>query len=360
VANVQDGYLDLTEVKEIDVPLYQIDRFTLRSGDVLLTEGGDFDKLGRGSIWNGDIEGCVHQNHVFAVRVKDPEALLPAFLACEVQSSRARNYFLSCAKQTTNLASINSSQLRALPIVIPPPNEQRAIVMAASTWDAAIQKTKELIAAKERHIDSLICNLYAASERDGAPWRFGELLREAIEVGTSGRHARKLTVKLYGKGVIAKDEKRQGSDRTQYFVRRTGQLIYSKLDFLNGAFGIIPPELDGYESTLDLPAFEIAPTVNPVWLLGYLIRPTYYTRQVGLARGQRKARRVHPSDLLSSTLRVPPRKLQDQIASVLNASRSDIDRTKDLLELLQIQKRGLMQKLLTGVWRLPPTKQGTV
>lgn len=353
VANVQDGYLDLAEIKEIEVPASQVERFSLRIGDVLLTEGGDFDKLGRGSIWSGEVPGCVHQNHVFAVRIIDSAVLLPEFLACEIQSSRAKNYFLSCAKQTTNLASINSSQLKDLPVLVPPLAEQHAIINASTIWDTAIQKTEQLIAAKERYRDALIQRLYALSDRRGEPSRFSDLLTESMVAGNSGRHAKKITVKLYGKGVLAKEEKRQGSERTQYFVRRTDQLIYSKLDFLNGAFGIVPPELYGYESTLDLPAFDISPAVNPDWLLGYLTRPKYYTRQLGLARGQRKARRVHPSDLLASCLRVPQRDLQDRIAEILTSSKCDIDKSKHLLESLKTQKRGLMQKLLTGQWRLP-------
>lgn len=207
--------------------------------------------------------------------------------------------------------------------------------------------------AKVLRRNALIQRLYALSDRRGNASRFLELLKESTEVGKSGLHAKKISVRLYGKGVLAKEEKRQGSEQTQYFVRRTGQLIYSKLDFLNGAFGIIPPELDGYESTLDLPAFDIAATVNPIWLLGYLTRPTYYTRQVGLARGQRKARRVHPSDLLASSLNVPPRNLQDRISEILTSSQEDVDKSKRLLESLKAQKRGLMQKLLTGQWRLP-------
>jgi type I restriction enzyme S subunit len=72
-----------------------------------------------------------------------------------------------------------------------------------------------------------------------------------------------------------------------------------------------------------------------------------------LARGQRKARRVHPSDLLASSLHVPSRNFQDRIAEILTSSQDDIDNSKRLFQSLKTQKRGLMQKLLTGQWRLP-------
>src|SRR5690606_4567437 len=68
VANVQDGHIDLTQVKFILVERSQIERYSLRTGDILMTEGGDFDKLGRGDVWQGQIPVCLHQNHVFAVR----------------------------------------------------------------------------------------------------------------------------------------------------------------------------------------------------------------------------------------------------------------------------------------------------
>src|SRR5258708_3193712 len=64
VANVQDGYLDLSTIKMVSVSRADAERYALRRHDVLLTEGGDFDKLGRGTVWRGEVPGCLHQNHV--------------------------------------------------------------------------------------------------------------------------------------------------------------------------------------------------------------------------------------------------------------------------------------------------------
>lgn len=117
VANVQDGYLDLSEIKTIGIDRGRIQRYLLHSGDVLINEGGDLDKVGRGVIWRGEIKECLHQNHVFAVRCS--ERLMPEFLSLLLRSAYSKNYFLGCAKQTTNLASINSTQLKQFPIPIP-------------------------------------------------------------------------------------------------------------------------------------------------------------------------------------------------------------------------------------------------
>jgi len=159
VANVQDGYLDLSEMKEIDVPINQVKRFALQKDDIVLTEGGDFDKLGRGCIWHGEIPDCVHQNHIFSVRILDKKVLVSRFLAYQMQAPYGRQYFLSCAKQTTNLASINSSQLKEFPVLFPRCEEQNKIVNLLSTWDAAIEKTEKLIEAKEKRFSWLLNRL---------------------------------------------------------------------------------------------------------------------------------------------------------------------------------------------------------
>ena len=102
-------------------------QLALQYGDVLLTEGGDYDKLGRGALWVYDVPNCIHQNHIFRVRLRENLAL-PEFFVSYLQMQHARNYFLRSAKRTTNLASINMTQLRGLPVVLPPVDVQSIFV----------------------------------------------------------------------------------------------------------------------------------------------------------------------------------------------------------------------------------------
>jgi type I restriction enzyme, S subunit len=106
-------------------------RSTLSAGDVLMTEGGDPDKLGRGCVWDGQVSPCLHQNHVFAVR-PDQYRLEPRFLSAFMGSNSARAYFQSTAKQTTNLASTNKTKIGRLQVPLPPIDEQRAILAAVA------------------------------------------------------------------------------------------------------------------------------------------------------------------------------------------------------------------------------------
>ena len=124
VANVQDGYLDLDDVLTVEVPASEAASNLLAKGDVLMNEGGDIDKLGRGCVWRDEIAPCLHQNHVFAVR---PHSVDSDWLALWTSTLEAKRYFESRAKRSTNLASISGSNIKELPVPLPPIEEQLAI-----------------------------------------------------------------------------------------------------------------------------------------------------------------------------------------------------------------------------------------
>lgn len=128
VANVQDGYLDLNEVKEIEVLPEDVTKYRLEPGDVLYIEGGDKDKLGRGTIWNNELPTCIHQNHIFRARMINRKVNIPEFIAYNSQTQVAKGYFFNNAKQTVNLASINMTVLSELPVPLCSKEEQQEII----------------------------------------------------------------------------------------------------------------------------------------------------------------------------------------------------------------------------------------
>ena len=136
----QDGYFDLTEIKFISVPDNEASLCHLRVGDVLMNEGGDADKLGRGAIWNGQITPCLHQNHVFAVR---PRRISSDWLNSYTSSEVAKAYFESRAKQSTNLASISASNLSEMPLLIPPDQERKRVVDHIARHTAEIDSVRK-------------------------------------------------------------------------------------------------------------------------------------------------------------------------------------------------------------------------
>ena len=159
VANVQDGYLALDDIAEVDVPLRDVRRYELRAGDVLMTEGGDFDKLGRGHVWEAQLAQCLHQNHIFAVRPRR-SALTSEFLALAMSCAYGRAYFTATSKQSTNLASTNSTKLRNFPIPLPGLDDQVEITRWANREstgiDALLIRIREAIGRLREFRASLI------------------------------------------------------------------------------------------------------------------------------------------------------------------------------------------------------------
>ncbi len=157
VANVQDGYLKLEDVASVNILRGDLARYRLQPDDVLMNEGGDNDKLGRGHIWRGEVENCVHQNHVFAIR---PHGVSSEWLNAYKGSAAAQSFFTFRSKQTTNLASISSSNLLDLPVPRPPEDEQTEILShldrVTTRIDALIAKTQRSIELLREHRAALI------------------------------------------------------------------------------------------------------------------------------------------------------------------------------------------------------------
>jgi type I restriction enzyme S subunit len=149
VANVQEGFLNLDEISEIEVAVDEVDRYLLQAGDVLMTEGGDYDKLGRGTVWTGNIEPCLHQNHIFAVR---PHSIESEWVALITQAQYAKHFFIMQSVQSTNLASISRSSLQDLPVVVPPPGSRQVIL---DHVDRETERIDVLIDKIETAIDRL-------------------------------------------------------------------------------------------------------------------------------------------------------------------------------------------------------------
>ena len=181
--------------------------------------------------------------------------------------------------------------------------------------------------------------------------KVGDFLTESRESGHKGDVAHKMTVKLWGKGVYEKNE--AGSANTRYFIRHAGQFIYSKLDFLNCAFGVVPEELESLETTADVPAFD-CDGVNPYFMFYTAIQPSFYEKNGIIADGSRKAKRIHADTFLDMPFFVPSLEEQNKIVNLL----SGLD---DLLTLHQRKceetrrlKQYMLQKMFPQDGRCVP------
>ena len=363
VANVQDGRVDLSVIKEITLKPSEVDRYSLRKGDVLFTEGGDFDKLGRGTVWNGEIEPCLHQNHVFAVR-PNPSRLLPEFLAFQAASQYGRRYFQLSSKQSTNLASINSTQLKQFPVLLPSLSEQRKIAEILRTWDEAIEKLEALRAANLQRRVWMRTHLFTGRTRlpgYTGEWREVALGEVLTEHGLQGTGAEEVFSVSVHKGLINQIEhlgRSFAAAETGHYNRvLPGDIVYTKSptgDFPLGIikqskisaevivsplYGVFTPATRALGVILDA-LFE-----SPIAVRNYL-HPL-------VQKGAKNTIAITNRRFLEGKLRLPmDHAEQSTIAEVVEVSQAELTAIDAEIEALTRQKRGLMQKLLTGEWRV--------
>lgn len=368
VANVQDGALDLSDVQEIDVPASQTSRYTLQAGDLLLIEGnGNPENLGRGCLWRGQIPEAVHQNHVFAVRTHGGERLLPEFLELLVQSRYGRDYFLSCAKGSTGLASLNSTQLKEFPVILPPFEEQIRIARVIDTWRAAIAGTESLLANSRRQKRDLMQGLLSGHRGFGSSksrWTqpdFDELFERITRKNTVG-NSNVLTISGQH-GLISQREyfnKSVASENLQgYTLLKRGEFAYNKSYSAGYPVGAIKPLLaydEGVVSSLYV-CFRIRLYVeaDADFFRHYFEAGMLNDAITGIAQeGARNHGLLNVSvkDFFKLKLRVPSLEAQRYIAEILNAAESEERCIERQLERFQREKRALMADLLTGKRRV--------
>lgn len=362
VANVQDGHIDLSEIKTIKIERHQLERYSLQVGDVLMTEGGDFDKLGRGDVWQGQITPCLNQNHVFAVRPNN-KILLPYFLAALSGSNYGKTYFLSCAKRSTNLASINSTQLKEFPVLLPPLPEQRKIAKTLSKWDEAISTTKKLIETCKQQKKALMQQLLTGKKRlmNPASGRAFDDVWEYVRAGnvfltrSNKKHNSDLPILAItqDQGAIPRDfidyKVSVTSDSISgYKVVEPGDFIISLRSFQGGIEysrykGICSPAY-----VILYPKLEIVDTFYKYHLKSHSFIQAMKSRLEGIRDGKIISYKYF------SEIKLPQPSLdeQEKIASVLTAADKEIEVLEAKLAHFKQEKKALMQQLLTGKRRV--------
>lgn len=374
VANVQDGYLALDDVATLDIPVDVLERYRLRVGDVLMNEGGDFDKLGRGHIWDGSIDPCIHQNHVFAVR---PIEVSAEWLNAVTGTSYAQFYFMEHSKQSTNLASISSSNLMNLPVVLPPEDERVAIL---EFIDREVTKIDQLVDDQDRLIGLLQEKRLAVASsavtkglkrnvptRDsGVEWlgripshwqtsRLANLFSDTDERGSDELPV--LTVSIHD-GVSddeldeeALDRKvTRSDDKTKYKRVAPGDLVYNMMRAWQGGFGSVT--VDGMVS----PAYVVARprTEFPTSFVERVLRtPNAIEEMRGRSRGVTDFRlRLYWEEFKDIIVPLPPKDEVEAIMSYLEKSDRAISDTisaaEDCMSILRERRSALISAAVTG------------
>jgi type I restriction enzyme S subunit len=247
--------------------------------------------------------------------------------------------------------NLNAGLIQEIELPNPPLPEQTAIANLLSNWDAAIEKRERLIAAKEEWFSWLIKSLIS-DECNG--WE--HLRADNIFANVSDRcnaDAELLSV-TQDRGVIPRTmlEGRvmspEGSTDS-YKLIKEGDFAISLRSFQGGIEysryqGLISPAY-----TVLRPTLKIHNDFYMHFFKSYLFIEKYLNIAV---IGIRDGKQISIPDFMTVKIPLPPFDQQKRIAAILNKARQEIDLLRKQLDAYRKQKRGLMQRLLTGVWQL--------
>ena len=321
------------------------DRYLLKEGDILFARTGA--SVGKTYLYKASDGKTYYAGFLIRAHVSDE-----ADAGFIFQSTLTERYkqFVLLTSQRSGQPGINAQEYSDLLLPLPSLMEQRRIGAFFDRLDSLItlhqRKCDKLCVLKKSMLDKMFPkggSLYPEIRFAGFtdPWeqrKLGQHLKLSRELGHTGVDARKLTVKLWGKGVVEKTDLYGGSAQTQYYIRHAGQFMYGKLDFLHAAFGVVPDKLDCFESTLDSPAFDIE-GLDSSFLLNLVTQEDFYLKNGNIANGSRKAKRIHEETFLNMEIRAPELVEQRRIGAFL-------DRLDSLITLHQRKYCGVASWML--------------
>lgn len=359
VANVFDGFIDFTDVNEMAFKPREIETFRLKSGDVLLNEGQSIELVGRCAMYMGGPEDCCYQNTLVRYRAganTDAEYALQLFRYCQ-----AIGIFSRIAVKTNSIAHLGVSRFAELELPFPSLPEQQAIAKVLRTWDEAIEKLKALREAKDQHLEGLIQMFFGRGRGYPDPWTMKPLSAISTRVRRQNGGGNHPVMTISAKsGFLMQSDKfardMAGSSVDRYTLLHEGEFAYNKGNSLTAPYGCIyklerPTALVPFvyycfalNSTLDHEFFE---HVFAAGVINHQLSRVINSgvRNDGLLN-------LDADDFFACKIPVPPKDEQRKIARVLTTAKRELSLMKAEIETIGRQKRGLMQKLLTGEWRV--------
>ena len=345
VANVQDGFLDLRDTKKTLATEEEICANSLEVGDVLLTEGGDLDKLGRGTLWQGEIPECLHQNHIFRVRCT-PTRFVPRFVAFQFGSPYGKAYFLRHAKQTTGIASINKTVLSNFPLLVPPLSEQHRIAERLQEQLDVVQRSR---IAASRQLDEIraLADAVILQSISGARTAASSLagVLDEVKTGIGSGWASHPVLGATRTG-LARAREQPGKNAERYKPVTAGTVFYNPMRILIGSIAFVDDDDEPGITSPDYVVLKGKPgVVDSRWFYYWLRSPLGQRCIQALARGAVRERMLF-NRLAEGAIELPDYETQVEASKALvhiKPVRAAIKKQIQELELMP-------QKLLAQVF----------
>lgn len=361
VTDMKNGTVNKSEILYIPVDVApKISRYIINKGDVFISVAGN--GLGITGIIPESLDGAnLTENADKLTNLKINQKFLFEVLRSPIIQSKVE------AEKTQNAQpKLALTRIKGFEIPVPPVQEQKKIAQILSVWDQAINTTEQLLANSQQQKKALMQQLLTGKKRlhdqNGQPftreWNLvevGEFLAESRVPSSNNDPSKRLTVRLNLKGIEPREFRgTEAVDSNAHFVRRAGQFIYGKQNIHKGAFGIIPVELDGFETSQDLPAFDFTGKCDSLWFF-YVMSQEHFFAYLEDKMSGTGSKRLNPKTFFKVKLLCPDTaglEEQQKITAVLTSADNEIDTLKQKLDHLKQEKKALMQQLLTGKRRV--------
>ncbi|RNL59523.1 restriction endonuclease subunit S [Zhongshania marina] len=339
------GKVEITEKQKAE--------YSVKYGDILFNRTSEVpDEIAFSSVYLDEAEITFGG---FVIRGRQKKELLdPLFAGYCFNNSSIRREMIRRSQGVVR-ANIGQKDLNKVPILIPPKDEQKKIASVLALWDNAIEKTEALIAAKEKQFEWLLNNLIEDDFKSCKKTlsEYASIAKKEKILSADGEKL--LTVKLHCKGIEpnTRDIKVVLSSKGRpYYQRLTGEFLIGRQNFHNGGFGIVPSELDGFIASNAITTLELnQQKLIPEYLFFHFSRKNYYLR-VGHIMDGTGQKELSDKQIMKLPISAPSIKVQQDIVLKLSSAKEEIKLLQTLLDKYRSQKRGLMQKLLTGEWQM--------
>ncbi|EGQ9417243.1 restriction endonuclease subunit S [Vibrio parahaemolyticus] len=325
--------------------------YLLQDGDlVFVRSNGNPALVGRCMQIFTNNEDISFSGFTIRARLKTDKTT-PEFISLLMQGGLLKN-ILKRDGRGTNISNLNQDILSKLQIPIPSIAEQMELLSVFGCWDNAIEKTEALISAKEKQFEWLTSNLInrAGHKRTAA----SGLMIEVSKRNKNSTIERVLSVTNHSGFVLPEEqfERRVASANvSNYKVVEQGQYAYNPSRINVGSIA----RLDDWENGILSPMYVVfkldTKKVCSDYFLHWLNSSEARQRIKNSAQGSVRET-VSFKDLGAIDIPLPAMDVQKDVTYKLNLAQKEIRLLKKTLEQYRSQKRGLMQKLLTGEWQV--------
>ena len=357
MGNMQNGTLDLKDLVYLDLVEKEFKKYQLKKGDILLNRTNSYELVGKISLF--DLDGdYLSASYIVAYR-PNFKVLNSIFINNLLNTTYFQNKIRTIATKGVSQANINPTSFKeVINIPLPPLKEQEKIAEILTTWDEAISKQTELLRAKELQKKALGQKLLSGEVRfDGFSdeWEEIRLGKYIKEISKKNKENVELVLSVTNKhGFIAqKDyfEKEVASkDTSNYKIVKKGNFAYNPSRINVGSLGL----LEEYEIGILSPMYVIFECLKGLdkQYLNYWLNTHNFTGNLSKFLSGSVRDSLAFNDMKLMKIKLPSLPEQQKIAEVLSLADDEINLLKTELEELNLQKKALMQKLLTGEVRV--------